>query len=102
MSFKKYDTGKPRMSLVGRLWLWGTIRVLEIGAKKYGADNWRKGCEWSRYWDALHRHLWAWWQGEELDPESSEHHLHHASCCLMFLAEMAEGQFGTDDRPCHR
>lgn len=81
----KFDAGKPRYSLVDRLFVWGIIRVLEFGARKYGIDNWRKGMSWSRAFDALHRHLDAWYRGEERDPETGELHLDHAGCCLMFL-----------------
>jgi hypothetical protein len=64
-------------------------RVLTFGAKKYAAHNWRKGIVYSRLFDALQRHLWAWWSGEEIDPESGESHLDHAACCLMFLRELS-------------
>jgi hypothetical protein len=35
----------------------------------------------------MQRHLWAWKEGEQNDPESHKHHLAHAMCCLMFLYE---------------
>ena len=35
----------------------------------------------------MQRHIWAWKQGEQIDPESEIHHLAHAMCCLMFLYE---------------
>ena len=38
-----------------------------------------------RYYDAMQRHIDAWWQGEQKDPETGEHHLAHAICCGMFL-----------------
>ena len=33
----------------------------------------------------MQRHIDAWWQGEQKDPETGEHHLAHAICCGMFL-----------------
>lgn len=83
---KKHDTGKRRMSLVPHEPLNAVIDVLEFGSAKYGADNWRKvDNARTRYFDACHRHLSAWWQGEIHDQESGLHHLAHAVCCLMFL-----------------
>jgi hypothetical protein len=35
----------------------------------------------------MQRHLWAWKEGEQNDPESGKNHLAHALCCLMFLYE---------------
>ncbi len=37
------------------------------GAKKYDVHQWRKGYEYSKSYDALLRHLQAWWRGEDLD-----------------------------------
>jgi hypothetical protein len=64
----------------------GVSRVLTYGAKKYSPENWRL-VEESRYWDAFYRHLLSYAKGEECDTETGESHLHHALCCLMFLAE---------------
>jgi hypothetical protein len=35
----------------------------------------------------MQRHIWAWKEGEQNDPETGRHHLAHAMCCLMFLYE---------------
>jgi Domain of unknown function (DUF5664) len=96
--FKKFDSGKPPISLIPRVAIEGEARVLGFGADKYGKDNWRKGCEWSRYIDAALRHMHAFAAGEDNDPESGESHLHHARCCLGFLAEYVDKNIGTDDR----
>lgn len=94
----KFDAGKPMLSLLSRIWLEGTARVLTFGAKKYAAHNWRKGMQHSRLLDALQRHVLAFQDGEELDPESGLPHLDHASCCLMFLRENHELRRECDDR----
>ena len=71
----------------------GTVRqivqVLEFGAAKYGAENWKSvpGAR-TRYYDALNRHIEAWWHGETHDPETLHHHLAHAGCCILFLLWM--------------
>lgn len=83
---KKHDTGKRRMSLVPHEPLNAVIDVLEFGANKYGANNWRHVPNArERYFNAAHRHLNAWWAGEKVDSESGLPHLAHAVCCLMFL-----------------
>jgi hypothetical protein len=62
------------------------VRALEFGAAKYEPDGWKSvPTPRMRYYDALQRHLLAWWNGEVNDPESGEHHLAHAGCCLVFL-----------------
>lgn len=94
----KNDLGKPQIGLLSSRWLRGTADVLGFGLIKYGAHNWRKGIKSSRLYDALQRHMLAWNDGEDIDPESGLPHLYHASCCLMFLAETMETQRHLDDR----
>lgn len=72
--------------------------VLTSGADKYGASNWCRGTDWSRYFSALCRHIFAWWTGEDRDPETGRSHLAHAGCCLLFLMEYQRNSWGTDDR----
>lgn len=95
----KFDDGKTPYDLLAPEMLENTASVLGFGAAKYGARNWERGMSWSRVFAALMRHLWAWWRGERLDPESGLPHLSHASCCLMFLIAYEERGHGTDDRP---
>jgi hypothetical protein len=45
------------------------------------------------------RHMWAWWRGEEKDPETGMSHLWHAACCVMFLIAYEARRAGTDNRP---
>jgi len=91
-SGKKFDGNKPRFSLVPQKALESTIDVLEFGAKKYGAHNWKMVDEAKqRYSDAAMRHLLAYFSGETIDTESGLPHLSHAQCCLMFLNEIEHG-----------
>ena len=94
----KLDRGKPMMGLMSSKWLLGTADILTFGAQKYESHNWRKGLTYSRLYDALQRHLAAWNDGEENDPETGKSHLLHASCCLMFLYEMSVTRQDMDDR----
>lgn len=86
MEGRKFDTGKPRWSLLPEGAVAEVIQVLEYGAKKYAEDNWRFVDDGQRrYYDAAMRHIDAWWRGESKDPETGLSHLSHATCCLMFL-----------------
>lgn len=76
-------------------------RVLDFGAKKYARDNWRKGggLTQCRVIAAALRHIAAYREGEELDPETGLSHLAHAACELLFALTFAlEGR--GDDRWC--
>lgn len=78
---------KPRWSLVP----WGVVSevvvCLEEGAAKYGAHDWQQQ-DPDLYFDALMRHLMAWRQGQQVDPESvrGTRHLVAVVCNAMFLA----------------
>ena len=94
----KHDSGKPDMSLLPAPALTQIAEVLTFGANKYDKHNWRKGMEWSRISAAAMRHLVAWNEGEDLDPESRLNHLAHAACCLTFLLTYVHDKTGIDDR----
>lgn len=72
--------------------------VLTFGAKKYAAWNWAKGISYSRLYDGIQRHLSAFWDREDSDPESGLSHLLHASCGMMFLYMMTLIRPDMDDR----
>ena len=83
---QKFDTGKPRFSLLPHNTLNSVLRVLEAGAVKYSVNNWQHvENPRERYYDAAMRHLYAWFNGEPKDLETGESHLAHAICCLLFL-----------------
>lgn len=86
------------MGLLSTTALTSIARVLQFGAKKYDSHNWRKGLAWSRVYDALQRHLTAWNDGEDPDPETGLSHLAHAGCCIMFLLEYEVTHRDLDDR----
>ena len=86
----KNDDEKPDLSLFSAVWLFGVGSVLTFGKKKYAAHNWRKGIKISRLMAAALRHILAFNNGEDADPESGLSHLDHASCCIMFARELIE------------
>jgi hypothetical protein len=87
----KFDTGKPRISLVAPSLIRMLAKVFEYGADKYGEDNWKLGLDPLRLYDALMRHMLAWRDGERID-ESGLPTLAHAlwNVAIMLLAEMEE------------
>lgn len=94
----KHDSGKAPLHLLSTTALLEVARVLEFGANKYSANNWRDGFLWSRPTSAALRHILAWNSGEDVDPESGVSHLAHAMCCLMFLLEFEKTHPELDDR----
>lgn len=91
-------TAKTRFDLIPFRAVGEIADVLAYGAEKYSANNWCRGTDWSRYFAALCRHLFAWWGGEDKDPETGFSHLAHAGCCLLFLMEYQRNGWGSDDR----
>ena len=95
----KYDDGKPPIGLVDRKALEGLAQVLAYGANKYSKQNWRLGMKYSRLYNATLRHLFAFIDGEDYDPESGLPHLDHAMFGLMVLSNYTKsGRTELDDR----
>lgn len=86
------------MELLPTIPLRAIAEVLTFGAKKYDAHNWRGGIEYSRLIGAAYRHLSAYNDGEDKDPESGLSHLAHLGCCVLFLLEQEAKGTGHDDR----
>lgn len=95
---KKFDGGKPPISLISTIALVEEARVLDFGRQKYDAHNWRKGMQWSRLLDAALRHITSFNSGEDKDPETGLSHLAHARCCLGFLLDYELNHPEKDDR----
>jgi hypothetical protein len=95
---QKFDTQKSPMQLLPCDPLRQIADVLGFGAQKYKAHNWRKGMEWSRLTGAAMRHLTAFNDGEDTDPESGISHLAHAGCCILFLLQYLKDHPELDDR----
>lgn len=73
-------------------------KVLTFGAEKYDAHNWRGGLKQSRLIASALRHLLAYNDGEDNDPESGLPHLAHLGCCVVFMLEQHVKGTGEDDR----
>lgn len=70
------------------------------GAEKYGPFNWRETfIEMSDYYDSTMRHLTAWFDGEDIDPDSGVHHLSKAITGLIVVRDAIAHGSCIDDRP---
>lgn len=74
------------------------LRALAIlygnGAAKYEAHNFRKGYEWSKSYNAMLRHMTAFWGGEDMDEEMGVPHIicaiWHGMALFTFMQEHPE------------
>ena len=95
----KDDDAKARMDLLPVGPLMRVAEVYTYGAKKYTPNNWRKGMRWGRVYAALMRHLFRFWSGEDVDPESGLPHLAHAAFGILTLLDYSQTRPEMDDRP---
>ena len=96
---RKDDIGKPRYDLIPPEAIDVLAQIYGFGAGKYDDRNWERGLSWGRCFAAAMRHLWAFWRGEDLDPESGMPHTAHAAWNCFALLTYQIRQTGTDDRP---
>ena len=94
----RYNEGKLKWSLVDFKSLESMVKVLEMGAKKYAPYNWKKGMPVSEVSESLLRHMFAFLEGEDTDPESGIDHLGHVLCNAMFLSYIMKERKQFDDR----
>lgn len=85
--------------------------VFYMGGRKYEPYNFRQGFAWSLSYDALQRHLGAFWNREEINEECFEDrethepvtfrvlHIACAAWHAIILTFFAITGRGTDDRP---
>ena len=78
------------------------------GARKYDERNWERGYAWSLSFAALHRHLEAFWNRDDIDDDPSlyeegeRHVVRHITAVVwhaLVLAYFSRFGVGTDDRP---
>jgi hypothetical protein len=94
------NNGKPKISMVfdAPNALRFASEVLMFGEDKYARGNWQKGLPWTEITDSLLRHVLAFNNGEDIDPESSLPHVGHILVNALFLAEMFAENKKFDDR----
>jgi len=69
------------------------------GAAKYADRNWELGTEWHLNFAALMRHAWAFWGGEDLDPETGSAHMTAVAWHAFALAHFMVAHPELDTRP---
>jgi hypothetical protein len=82
--------------------LLGAAKAFGEGAAKYGAFNWRLSkVEAMTYVGAIQRHLAAYVDGEDVDPESvtGKLHLEGIAACVGILLDCHHGGYLIDNRP---
>lgn len=106
---KKYPNGNPKESI-------GSTKVplhlvppsathylafaLADGKVKYEPYNWRDaGITISTYKSACERHWAAFWDGEDIAPDSKVHHIAHAMACCAIMLDALSINMVIDDRP---
>jgi hypothetical protein len=91
---------KPPMHLIPAVANVLESQVFGLGSVKYGPYNWREhSVAASVYIAAMYRHVAAWFDGEESDPESAITHLAHARACLAIILDAQSCGKLVDDRP---
>lgn len=88
----RYNEGKVPYSYLPLDLLEDTARVLEMGAKKYARDNYRKGMPMTEVMDSLMRHYTAFATGEDNDQESGLSHIGHMICNLLFMQNIMNAE----------
>ena len=91
---------KPPLHLIPSGAMIQEAQVMKLGAAKYGPYNWRdESVSATVYVSAMQRHMLAWLDGEDLDPESGASHLAHARACAGILLDAESVGNLVDDRP---
>lgn len=95
----KADDNKARYDLILPESIDMLAQVFAYGIRKYGIErNCEKGFSYGRLFAAACRHMWAFWRGEELDPESGLPHLAHAQWNIHILLAQTIRKTGKDTR----
>jgi hypothetical protein len=95
-----HDEGKPPLAYLPWSALDEVAMVQAYGHQKYGDfHNYRKGMEVGRNLSCAIRHIRAYMEGEDNDPESGRNHLAHAATRLLFTLQNIADNKQIDDRP---
>jgi hypothetical protein len=95
----RHNKGKIPLHLVPPDAIKAMAKVLDFGATRYSERNWEKGANYSVPYASLMRHLLAFWEGEDNDPESNLPHLYHVLMNAAMLVRYFEQHKDLDDRP---
>lgn len=91
---------KPALHAIPPVALLHLGAAMMDGKAKYGLTNWREHrITMGVYYDAMLRHLLAWWDGEDGAPDSGHHHLAHVMACAAIVLDAESMGRVNDDRP---
>jgi len=82
---------KPGISAIPPVAIYALGAAMQDGVNKYEKYNWRDaGATTSIFFDAMARHLFAWYSGETYASDSKVHHLAHlmAGCAIILDSEL--------------
>ncbi len=97
-----FGSRKAGLSTISRQVMYEVGLAMLEGALKYGRHNYRiAGVRASTYYDACGRHMDAWWEGQDIDPDSGAklHHITKAIAGLTVIRDSMLAGNWTDDRP---
>lgn len=95
--------GKPKLSDVPTVAFFAIGAAMSDGASKYGRFNWRSTeVTASVFYDAMMRHLTAWYAGEDHASDSKIHHLAHLMAGAAIVLDAECHKVFTDDRDVNR
>ena len=95
----RYNEGKAPMHLLP---MWALEELAEHygkGAEKYSDWNWLQGGSTNVCFGAMLRHISAWQQGEDIDPETNTHHMAAIAWNAVALLHGFRTGVDRDDRP---
>lgn len=95
---QRFNSGKPRISLIPPRPILELAKLYTKGAEKYGDRNWEKGLSWLETYDAMERHMLKWLGGEDFDEEDGQHHMDSVAWGALALREFAFTHPELDDR----
>lgn len=99
--FKKFDQDKLQWHLMPEDALEEIVKVLMIGAKKYGDFNWLDNAnqvQLTRYLNAMERHLKSLKRGRDRDAETNLLEAAHVATNALFVITMQLRNLGIDNR----
>ena len=83
----KHNQGKPDYTHLSKAGLDLIAGVFEAATNKYPRDNWRKGISFRASIAAMHRHLKAFEEGEDLSEDYHLNHIAHLGADVLILLE---------------
>lgn len=89
---------KPKINLIPPSAILEVAQVMTDNEEKHGKENW-KNVSWSDHYAAAQRHLLAFWNGADVDPDGGLRHLAHACTRIMMLMNVSTA---LDDRTYHK